>query len=477
MARILWNICVLVGLLAACTPKATDPVSETKDTEQQEKTTEQEQRKTNCKVFSDADYPGEAREAHVLYRDFLKNGAYEEAFTYWKSAYAMAPAADGNRDYHFTDGVRLYKWKYDQAQSEALKDSLWLEIEKLYAKAAECYPEKAISYKGLKAFELFYNFPGQSENKEIYDLFASVVESEGRKTPVYVINPFTDILIKVVQDGQVDTSRARSLADSLKAALSYGLNNATGADLEAYKIVESYAPSRLKELETVKGFYDCDYYVENYYQLFEDNSQDCDQIRLVTSRLKWGGCNQERPEFKKLLTAYEENCRVSAGPLKQAYDCLNDADYGCAIEKFQKAANNTEDVEKKGRYTLLISKIYYSHLRDFPSARKYALQAAEIRPDWGEPLMLIGRLYASSGPLCGPGRGWDSQVVTWVAIDMWQKAKSVDPSVSSEANQFIAQYRQYMPTKEDVFQNPKINEGDSYFIPCWIQRSTRVRGR
>lgn len=474
MIRFLWIIVIAIGLFTSCSPKTA--VTSTEDAEQEEQKMEQEQKRP-CKIFSDADYPGEAREAHVLYRDFLKNNSYEEAFGYWQKAYRMAPAADGNRDYHFTDGVRLYKWKYDQAESTAEKDSLWSEIEKLYTKAAECYPDKAVAYKGLKAFELFYNFPGRAENKEIYDLFAAVVEANGKQTPVYVINPFTDVLIKAVQAGEADTVQARSMVDTLKAALEYGLNHSTGANLEAFKIVESYAPSRFKELETVQGFYGCDYYVENYYHLFEENPQDCDQIRLVTSRLKWGGCDQNTPEYQKLLAAYKDNCQVSAGPLKQAYDCLNEADYTCAIEKFQLAADNTDDTEKKARYTLLISKIYYSHLRNFPRSREYALKAAEIRPSWGEPYMLIGRLYASSGPLCGPGRGWDSQVVTWIAIDMWQKAKSIDPSVTAEANKFIAQYRQYMPTTEDVFQNPDINEGDSYFIPCWIQRSTRVRGR
>ena len=65
--------------------------------------------------------------------------------------------------------------------------------------------------------------------------------------------------------------------------------------------------------------------------------------------------------------------------------------------------------------------------------------------------MLIGKLYASSGPLCGPGTGWDSQIVTWPAIDKWEYAKSIDPSVAADASKLIAQYKKYMPNKEDVF--------------------------
>ena len=88
--------------------------------------------------------------------------------------------------------------------------------------------------------------------------------------------------------------------------------------------------------------------------------------------------------------------------------------------------------------------------------------------------MLIGRLYASSGPLCGPGRGWDSQIVTWPAIDMWNKAKRVDANVAAEANKFINRYVKFMPTIEDVFQRG-LKEGSSFRVGCWIDETTTIR--
>lgn len=92
----------------------------------------------------------------------------------------------------------------------------------------------------------------------------------------------------------------------------------------------------------------------------------------------------------------------------------------------------------------------------------------------GAAYMLIGRLYASSGPICGPGTGWDSQIVTWPAIDKWKKAKSVDPSVAAEANKLINRYRKFMPSKEDIFQRG-LKVGQSYNIPCWIKEKTVIR--
>ncbi|MDX1409739.1 MAG: hypothetical protein R3330_16435, partial [Saprospiraceae bacterium] len=87
---------------------------------------------------------------------------------------------------------------------------------------------------------------------------------------------------------------------------------------------------------------------------------------------------------------------------------------------------------------------------------------------------MIGKLYASSGPLCGPGRGWDSQIVTWPAIDQFMQARRVDPSVSAEANKWINYYSRYMPSVEDIFQR-QLQEGQSFTVGCWIQETTTIR--
>ena len=87
-------------------------------------------------------------------------------------------------------------------------------------------------------------------------------------------------------------------------------------------------------------------------------------------------------------------------------------------------------------------------MKNFSKARQLALEAAAARPNWGEPYILIGRMYASSGPLCGPGRGWESQVVVWVAVDAWVKARNIDASFAAEANKMINQYTGLCPIKK-----------------------------
>jgi hypothetical protein len=57
---------------------------------------------------------------------------------------------------------------------------------------------------------------------------------------------------------------------------------------------------------------------------------------------------------------------------------------------------------------------------------------------------------------------------------MFYKAKSVDPSVSSRATDYISEYSEYFPTKEDLFFR-SIAEGDKYTVGGWINRTTTAR--
>ncbi len=57
---------------------------------------------------------------------------------------------------------------------------------------------------------------------------------------------------------------------------------------------------------------------------------------------------------------------------------------------------------------------------------------------------------------------------------MYTKAKSVDESVSKVANDRIAAYSKYFPTKSIAFFRD-FKDGDTYTLGCWINRSTTVR--
>jgi len=303
----------------------------------------------------------------------------------------------------------------------------------IYDKRAECFGEEA-TIKGRKAFDYYYNFYEYSDPDQTFNLFREAVEAKGKLSDYFVINPFSKLLHDYVVEEKISKEEGAKLAVTIGNAIDHGLATC-GNKCEAWNIIADYAPNRLESLEGVDNFYDCDYYSNKYYEQFKP---------------------------------------PPPGLLRQAFDAYSSGDYKGAIVLFEKFIAKTDDVDKKAKYTMVIAKIYYGDIKNFAASRKYARDAAKLKANWGEPYILIGKLYASSGPLCGPGRGWDSQIVTWPAIDKFQYAKKIDASVAGEANKWINTYSQYMPDREDIFQRG-IKEGSSFTVGCWINENTVVR--
>jgi tetratricopeptide (TPR) repeat protein len=345
----------------------------------------------------------------------------------------------------------------------------------VYDKRVECFGEAAY-VDGRKAFDMYYTFSEFADREEMIQLFKSHVDVKREQTDYFVVNPFTKLIIDAVQDSSMSNEDGRKYATLLLSAVEYGKANCK-RDCEAWEIVGNYAPARLESLEAISGFYDCDYYMEKYYPLFLENPTSCDTIELVYGRMLRGSCDQEDDRLLEVKNAKEALCKIqlAEGPLKRGYDAYATGKYREAVTHFDEFIEKTEDVEKKTKYQMIVAKIFYRDLKDFPKSRKYARAASALKPNWGEPYILIGKLYASSGPLCGPGTGWDSQIVTWPAIDQWERAKQVDSDFRTQANNLIRTYEQYMPSKEDVFFRPSIKENDSFFVGCWINETTTVR--
>ena len=467
--RYLPTCLVLVALaLAACTPKTTEQAQTTETKPTLPATSDDP-----CATFEDSRAGQNALDAHVIYRDYIKAERFDEAVPYWKEAFKAAPAADGKRQTHYEDGIDIYEHFLAQATSED-KKRLYLDtIFDLYDRMGACYHEGDEGYiAGRKAFDLYYKHRDFVDNAEILAMFKKSLDTDGTEAQAFVVNPFTALLVEMFQGKQIAQDEAVRYAQLVLEICEKRAED----EEEGWPIVVGYAPVRLEAFETVRGFYDCTYFKEKYYDPVDITSADCEEIFLLATRLRYGGCDVESEELKALSNQYTSRCREGTPDtlLVAARTALEEDRYRDAIEIYLKYLEDKDDPDRLAQFNLRIAKIYYGHVRDFPKARQYARKALEYRPNWGEPYLLIGKLYASSGPLCGPGRGWDSQIVTWPAIDKFRKAKSVDPSVAPEANKLIASYERYMPSVEDIFQR-QLNEGDAFRVPCWIQENTTIR--
>ena len=459
---------IFIGIFG-CTPKISQPVAET----QNEAPVVAKQEAGPCSTFDQASDKETAMNAHVIYRDFLRANNYEEAFPYWERAYQLAPGADGKRNTHYADGIKFYEHFLSQEEDPEKRKEYVDRIFAFYDEIEACYGEEGY-VSGLKAFDLYYKYKDRSTKDEIYKLFTKSMNIDGMKANYFILNPFTDLLVRRFQAEEIPMPEAQKYAKMVADRLAEGMKS--DENKPQWQIINEYLPQRLEAFEGSRGFYDCNYFTEKYFQLFLEDSTNCEVIEDVHGKMRWGGCDSTHIQLAMVAAAAKRHCsrKVEHSDAKKAYLALREGNYEEAISLFQIAADNASDLEKKSNYLFIIAKIYNAHLKNFPLSRKFALEAASHRPNWGEPYVLIGRLYASSGPLCGPGRGWDSQIVVWPAIDKWAYAKRIDPSVAEEANKWIGRYSQYMPSREDVFQRT-LQQGQSFKVGCWIQENTTIR--
>ncbi|MCD8529105.1 MAG: hypothetical protein LRY27_03910 [Chitinophagales bacterium] len=252
------------------------------------------------------------------------------------------------------------------------------------------------------------------------------------------------------------------------------INSIVDANVAAGNNAESYkgAADQCQLMMEQGGFLDPQKLVEIAKKKLSENPTDFDTQLKTFNMLKSANMKSD-PSYLELA----EKIYAKEPSLYLAQYLANQAsiagDYTKAIQYIQDANGYATTAAEKADNFLTIAQIY-QRKGDFSSARTYAYKAAEARSGWGEPYILIGDLYAASGSRCGSGTGWESQVVTWAAIDMWTKAKNIDGSVAGTAQSKINKYAQYMPTKADIFLR-NLNVGDSYSIGCWIGVTTTVR--
>lgn len=474
----LLTIGVLIGW-AGCGPKTGASLSEEESTAVIEPP---EEEGDSCQTFEETVYRDDALDNYVLYRDQLTLNNFNAAFPMWKFVYEKAPDADGKRYNVYTDGVKIYNHFFENTEQAALRKAYLDTVNMLYQQARRCYtaPEEVATLKGMQAFDYYYTYKELVSAEENYQLFTEAFELMGKDAPAFLFNPFTALLVERYLAEEISVEETKKWSDFLRDFIKTKKASTDEQTWrgEGWDIVEGYVPIRLETMEGVEGFFDCAYYKEKYLPELEGNENDCELLRSTYGRLRWGQCDKEDPDVVAIRQSVEANECIKpqggSGPSSRAFECLREGNYTCAVQKFEEAAEATDDTEKKAQYYLLIAKVYYGNLRRYSTSRTYARKAANLKSNWGEPYILIGKLYASSGPLCGPGRGWDSQVVTWPAIDQWSYAKSIDRNVAAEANQLIGNYRRYMPSKEDIFQR-NLQEGQSFRVGCWIQETTTIR--
>lgn len=434
----------------------------------------------------------DAENAHSIYRQALKAGDYKTAFENWEIAYKLAPAADGKRDYHYTDGVTLYKNMLTNVTDEKTKAEYHAQIIKLYDQAIACYQSKSISTKngtddelnaklgylyGRKAYDMFYVI-NSSYDDNIVALDNSI-KYAGDNAEYIIMDPYANIIVWEFKEGRMPKQKAVELYKRLTQISEYNIANNEKLS-EGYQQAQEAMEGKFAEIE--KQIFDCDYFKEKLIPEYEENKEDATVLKRVLSTLKAQGCLDTDPVILKLDEEWKkyastENARLQAefeanNPAAAARAAYEAGKYQEAISKYRQAIADETDNSKKATYMFGIASIEFRKLNLYSQARSTAYAAAKLNPGWGRPYMLIGDMYGKTARSCGDS--WNQRLAILAAMDKYNYAKSIDGSVAGEANDRLSNYYGSLPDKSEGFMRG-VSEGQTASVGCWIGESVKVR--
>ncbi len=436
----------------------------------------------------------DAENAHSIYRPALKANDYKLAFEQWQIAYDLAPAADGKRDYHFTDGIKIYLNKLTTETDNTIKAAHKKIINRLYDEAIDCYAAGTIVTKSCYSPETIILKKAYLRGRQAYDMYYSMrtpyeqnlailkesLELGGNNSEYIIMSPYAGVLVGLYEKEKVTKEEIVMAYDQLNAICDFNIEN--NKRFSAYfKQSKEAMNSVFAKIEN--EIFDCAFFVKKFKPVYEADPTNTDQLKIIIAKFKKQNCSgQEDPFIAKLEEEWatyvakhneaaqaEFDANNPASVAKKLYDAGN---YSGSIAKYKEVLNQTSDNVEKAKYEKTIASILFRKLGKYNEARSAARRAAKLNPGWGAPFMLIGDMYGKSARTCGDS--WNQRLAILAAIDKYKYAKSLDASIAKDANKRINTYSKSLPSKEDIFQRG-LKSGQTVTVGCWIGENVKIR--
>ncbi len=440
-----------------------------------------------CETWNDSPKKEEAENAHVLYRGVVKGKDAAEleqlspeefnmAYNNWKKAYDIAPAADGQRPSHYSDGRNLLKVKYKRATNEAEKKEIAAKILELYDQQAQCYENEAY-LMGRKAFDMFY-WPEYGYRESTYEAFKKALELGGMDSEYILLEPMAQILVYFYKSDKVDQMEAQRVYTQLEEIADYNVENNERFG-QYYESSKARMSAHFKEIED--EVFDCAYFKKKLLPQYEENKDSLKIIQYVYVKLRQQGCDTTEAKMMEIRSTYEAlAARINAdleverrknNPCYDASQLQQEGEYSRALARYEECLETTTDAEARAQVYYSIASIKLYRQNNAGGAVSAARQAASLKSGWGRPYLLIGDAYAKMGRNCDD---WESRLAVLAAIEKYAYARSIDPEVADDANKRIGQYSDAMPARQDGFMRG-LKEGQSVSVGCGIGETVKLR--
>ncbi len=450
------------------------------------------------------------------YTEYYKQKSFNDAYEPWKWLIENAPKRTKNLYLH---GPKIVRAIIEKTENEVEREKLIDLLISIYDARNKHYPGKEGYVLALKGKDMYkYRSNNISDLNKCRLVLQESFQIDGLNSTATTINYYFNASLKLFQKEQLNKqdlmtlfSDVSEVVDYREASISQEIFQLTSDTTKTLSSKEQKALSKLeselnriekakksvnKNFETIitsceqlvalyEGFnrfeikQDWNKKTNKYDKTYIDFRSDDDSEK----DLKW--LNRTAEIFIKkdcvesefylaVVTLLHEMNPTPESAFKMGKRKYAKKKYSDAIIYFKEAFDKESfDNIKKSKYAYYTAAAY-ALVGNNSNARSYALKAANLRKNWGDPYILIGKLYAKTASQCGTDPA-SKKAGYWAAIEKFQLAKRIDKSCEKEANTQISQCNKRVPTKSVWRDNVTNPDSKSYKINCWYTETVKVK--
>jgi tetratricopeptide (TPR) repeat protein len=403
------------------------------------------------------------KEQLSLYREYYKIKLYSHALPHWRWMFMNCPKATQNI---YIDGVKIISDYIGRTTDPALKEKIIDTLLMVYDQRIQYYGREGYVL-GRKAIDALEYRPAMIE--QVYPWLQRSVELQENKSDGAVLVYYLNTAIQLATSGKIDKAEIFTVYDKAMTIADHNAN----ASAEDPKNFDTWNKVKINLESIIEPHASCSDLVNIYGKKFKETPNDPAFLRSMLNILDKRNCTNEGDLFFRATEALHKIEPNAQSAYLMGKLSIQNNQLSKAAEYMSQAAEMSTDTTEKVKALFALANIYAGN-KNYAASRSTAYKIIHINPHDGKAYLLIGDLYAMSAGMCDTD-DLGGKTVFWAAIDKYLKAKSVDNSVESQANEKIAQYSRYYPASTDLFFRD-MQEGSSFTVGCWINETTTVRG-
>ena len=387
--------------------------------------------------------------------EFVKIKVYDYAYEPWRACFKNCPESSKNI---YIQGKKIIVYKIENVKTDQEKEAYIDTLMLLYDQRIKYFGQegKVLGKKGIDLLKY-----RRSAIAEANGYLKKSLELDKTKANASVAATYITTCGALFKANEME---ADEMITAYISTMEYvdGMRQTPKTQKAREGIEKIFAES---------GAADCDALINIFTPKYEADPSNAELLNKITELLKQTNCQESDlfAQASESLFSIEPSAKAGAN-LAMVFASRNDFDK--AVEYYNKAIELETDPTEKAHYYYQLAAIAMQR-KNYSQVRKFGYEAIGLKADYGEAYILIGNAYAAGNQSCGSSN-FTKATSFLAAVDKFEKAKSVDPTLTEEANRLISKYLKYYPNQEEAFFEGFTN-GQSYKINCWINETTTIR--